>query len=62
MYANLYVENVDNVENFEDDIIGNRKKTGFYKENAVFAELCCQFMSSGLCTKKSTCQARMECA
>ena len=53
---------VENVDNFEDNIIGNLNKPRFYKKIAVFAEICCRVMSSGLCTKKSTCQAHPECA
>ena len=60
--TNPHVENVDSVDNFEDNIIGNLNKPRFYKKIAVFAEICCRVMSSGLCTKKSTCQAHPECA
>ena len=60
--TNPHVENVDSVENFEDNIIRNLNKPRFYKKIVVFAEICCRVMSSGLCTKKSTCQAPLECA
>jgi len=38
---NPHVENVDNVENFEDNIISNLQKPRFYKKNAVFVEIGC---------------------